>query len=75
LLDPCNQEIPTIIGRLFENQNLNDVMQSVYMKKAYEFLEKIGVQGSLRYRNEKETTIFMINFIFSVLKIDIQTFC
>ena len=48
LLDPTNQEIPTIIGRLFENQNLNDVMSSVYMKKANEYLEKLSIQGSIK---------------------------
>jgi len=36
-----------IIGRLFENQNLNDVMSSVYMKKANEYLEKLSIQGSI----------------------------
>jgi hypothetical protein len=44
MLDPSNLEIPTIISRIFPNQNLSDVMKSSQMKEANQFLKEKNVK-------------------------------
>lgn len=43
LLDPSNTEIPTIISRIFVNNDLNEVMGSDQMKFAKEYLEALSI--------------------------------
>lgn len=58
LLDPTNTEIPSIVSRVFVNQNLEDVLQSIQMKGAIAYLESKHIESvfewvELSYFKEK----------------------
>jgi tetratricopeptide (TPR) repeat protein len=50
LLDPTNHEIPTIINRIFANQNLNDVLQSEPMNIAKMYLSSLKIKNVFEYK-------------------------
>lgn len=45
LLDPLNPEIPPIIARIFVNQNLSDVLDSVQMQNARHYLKRHNIKS------------------------------
>ena len=49
LLDPTNQEIPSILSRIFTNQNLSDVLSSKEMEAAKEYLSSVNIKDALRF--------------------------
>jgi hypothetical protein len=49
LMDPTNQEIPSILSRIFTNQNLSDVLNSKEMDAAKEYLSSVNIKDALRF--------------------------
>ena len=49
LLDPTNQEIPSILSRIFTNQNLSNVLNSKEMDAAKEYLSSVNIKDALRF--------------------------